>query len=130
MSPLDENTRLLVDGTNFASVSTLGPDGGPQTSIVWIGRDGELVVFSTTKDRQKARNLARDPRVSIAIYERENPYNSVEIRGIAELIDDPDRTWPKRLSQKYLGEDAPPEGPEVMRLAVFVRVHKVKRFSA
>lgn len=129
MSDLDANARRLLDGTNFASVSTLGPDGAPQTSIVWIGRDGELVVFSTTKDRQKARNLARDPRVSIAIYERENPYNSVEIRGMAELVEDPAGIWSKRLSQKYVGEDPPEEGPEVVRLAVRVRVQKVNSFS-
>jgi general stress protein 26 len=48
------------------------------------------VVFSTTADRRKARNLARDPRISLTIFDTDSPYRSVDIRGTAELIDDPD----------------------------------------
>ena len=41
---LDEVTRKLLDGRNFASVATLNPDGGPQASVVWILRDGDTVL--------------------------------------------------------------------------------------
>jgi pyridoxine/pyridoxamine 5'-phosphate oxidase len=58
----DEATRRLLDDRNFATVATLNPDGGPQTSVVWILREGDTVVFSATAARQKARNLARDAR--------------------------------------------------------------------
>jgi hypothetical protein len=63
------------------------------------------VLFSTTAGRQKARNLARDPRVSLTVFDTANPYQSAEIRGTAELIDDSEKTLPRQLSQKYLGED-------------------------
>lgn len=101
----NEGTRTLLDGRNFATVATLNRDGGPQTSVVWIARDGDTVLFSTTAGRQKARNLARDPRVSLTVFDTENPYQSVDIRGTAELIEDREKSLPRTLSQKYLGEN-------------------------
>jgi len=125
----NEATRRLLDGRNFATVATLNPDGSPHSSVVWVTRSGDMVLFSTRASRQKARNLARDPRVSVSIFETENPYNSAEIRGTAELIEDEGKTLPKELSHKYLGEDPPPE-PDVIRLIVRVIPEKVTNFSA
>jgi PPOX class probable F420-dependent enzyme len=126
---LNEPTRRLLDGKNFATVTTLNPDGWPQSSVVWVLRQGDTVLFSTTAARQKARNLARDPRISVSIFEIENPYDSAEIRGTAELIEDEGRTLPKELSHKYLGEDPPPEPEDVIRLIVRVVPEKVNNFS-
>jgi len=125
----DEATRDLLDGRNFATVATLNPDGGPQTSVVWILREGGTVAFSTTAGRRKARNLARDPRVSVSVFDTGNPYHSVEIRGTAELVEDTGKSLPKALSRKYLGEDPPPEPDEVVRLIVRVTPDKVNTFS-
>lgn len=122
---LDEKTRELLDGKNFATVATLHPDGAPHTSVVWVARDGDAVVFSITGDRQKARNLAHDPRLSITVFDVANPYVAVDIRGRAELIDDPDRSLPNRLSHKYLGQDWPAEPADVRRLIVRVTPEKV-----
>ncbi|MFF4366473.1 PPOX class F420-dependent oxidoreductase [Streptomyces sp. NPDC001594] len=126
---LDAGVRELVDGRNFAVVATLNADGGPQTSVVWVGRRGDAVVFSTTAGRKKARNLARDPRISLTVYDRENPYRSAEIRGTAALLPDPDKELPRELSQHYLGEDPPPEPAEVVRLVVRIRAEKVVAIS-
>jgi PPOX class probable F420-dependent enzyme len=125
----DEATRDLLDGRNFATVATVNPDGGPQTSVVWILREGDTVAFSTTAGRRKARNLARDPRISVSVFDTANPYHSVEIRGTAELAEDTGRSLPKALSRKYLGEDPPPEPDEVVRLIVRVTPDKVNIFS-
>ena len=125
----DEATRDLLDGRNFATVATVNPDGGPQTSVVWILREGDTVAFSTTAGRRKARNLARDPRISVSVFDTGNPYHSVEIRGTAELVEDTGRSLPKALSRKYLGEDPPPEPDEVVRLIVRVTPDKVNIFS-
>ena len=125
----DEATRDLFDGRNFATVATVNPDGGPQTSVVWILREGDTVAFSTTAGRRKARNLARDPRISVSVFDTTNPYHSVEIRGTAELVEDTGRSLPKALSRKYLGEDPPPEPDEVVRLIVRVTPDKVNIFS-
>lgn len=126
----DEATRRLLDDRNFATVATLNPDGGPQTSVVWILREGDTVVFSVTAARQKARNLARDPRISMTVFETGNPYHSVEIRGTAELAEDPGKSLPRALSHKYLDEDPRPEPDEVRRLIVRVTPERVNIFSA
>ncbi|WP_199432986.1 PPOX class F420-dependent oxidoreductase [Qaidamihabitans albus] len=124
-----EDTRNLLDGRNFATVSTVDPDGGPQSSVVWYRRDGDTILFSVTSDKRKARNLRRDPRISVAVFDIENPYHSVAIRGTAELVEDRDKTLPTELAHRYLGEDPPAEPDDVTRLIVRVRPEKVSTFS-
>jgi len=126
----DETVRRNLDGRNFATVATVRPDGAPQSSVVWVKREDDTVLFSTTAGRQKARNLAKDPRVSISIFDIENPYMSVEIRGAAELIVDEDKRLPRELSHKYLGEDPPRAEADETRLIVRVTPQKVIRFLA
>jgi len=128
-SAFDEATRDLLDGRNFATVATVNPDGGPQTSVVWILREGDTVAFSTRAGRRTARNLARDPRISVSVFDTGNPYHSVEIRGTAELVEDTGKSLPKALSRKYLGEDPPPEPDGAVRLIIRVTPDKVNIFS-
>lgn len=125
----DESTRTLLDGKNFATVATLNPDGGPQASVVWFRRAGDVIEFSVTVDKRKARNLLRDPRISVTVYDTANPYQSVEIRGVAELVEDPAKELPLALSRRYLGADPPPEPDEVKRLIVRVIPERVNAFS-
>lgn len=126
----DADVRRILDGRNFATVATVRPDGGPQASVVWVARDGDTVVFSTTAGRKKARNLARDPRISVSIFDAGNPYDSVEIRGTAELIPDDDKRLPYELSHKYLGQDPPLAEPGESRLIVRVTPERLVRFTA
>lgn len=127
---LDDGTRQLIDGRNFATLATLNADGSPQTSVIWVGLDDDAVVFSSTTGRKKIRNITRDPRVSLTIFDLANPYRSVEIRGTVELVDDPEKELPRRLSHKYVGEDPPPESAEVRRVIARITPDKVIGFSA
>ena len=130
MAPaFDEDVRRVLDGKNFATVATLDADGSPHTSVVWFLRDGDDLLFSTKADRVKARNLARDPRVALSVYELDNPYSAVDVRGTAELIVDEDKSLPERVSMKYLGEPPPPEPAEDVRYIVRITPRKVTRFS-
>ncbi|AUI62096.1 MULTISPECIES: PPOX class F420-dependent oxidoreductase [Amycolatopsis] len=122
---LPEPVRELVDGKNFATVATLDADGGPQTSVIWVGLDDGDLVFSATEDRLKVRNLRRDPRASVSITDAENPYRHTQLRGTVTITPDPGKTLPKTLSHKYLGQDPPPEGPEVERVIVRLRVDRI-----
>ncbi|GAA5113475.1 PPOX class F420-dependent oxidoreductase [Pseudonocardia adelaidensis] len=122
---LSAGVRALIDGPNFATVATLDPDGGPQTSIVWVGLDDGTLVFSATEDRRKVRNLRRDPRVSISISDATNPYRHTQLRGTVTITADPDKRLPKALSRKYRGEDPAVEGPEVERVIVRLQVERV-----
>ncbi|WP_079141891.1 PPOX class F420-dependent oxidoreductase [Streptomyces sp. LUP30] len=122
--------RALLDGKNFAAVATLGPGGAPQNSVVWIKREGDTVVFSSTDGRQKVRNLRRDTRVSLSVFDLANPYDSVEIRGVAEILPDPDKRLPHELSHKYLGIDPPAERGDEVRVIIRVVPQKIVGFSA
>ncbi|RSD19492.1 PPOX class F420-dependent oxidoreductase [Amycolatopsis eburnea] len=122
---LPDAVRALIDGKNFATVATLDADGGPQTSVVWVGLDDGDLVFSATEDRRKVRNLRRDPRLSVSITDAGDPYRHAQLRGTAEITPDPGKALPKALSHKYLGQDPPPEGPEAERVVVRLKVAKI-----
>jgi hypothetical protein len=74
--------------------------------------------------------MARDPRVSVSVFDVANPYHFVEIRGTAELVEDPSRSLSHRLSQKYLGEPPPPEPAHIVRLIARITPNKINEFSA
>ena len=78
--PLDEDVIRLAKGKNLATVVTLMPDGQPQALFTWIDTDGEYVLVNTEPQRQKARNVARDPRITVLIH-GDNAYDWAEVRG-------------------------------------------------
>jgi PPOX class probable F420-dependent enzyme len=129
MPIFDDSVRALLDGKNFAGVATLRSDGAPQTSVVWIKREGDTVLFSSLQDRQKVRNLRHDPRVSLSVFDLANPYASVEIRGTAEILPDPDKRLPYELSHKYLGIDPPGERDDQVRVIIRVVPQKILGFQ-
>jgi PPOX class probable F420-dependent enzyme len=96
---------LMRSTQGFAAVATLQEDGSPQTSIVWIDTDGEHVIFNTTNARAKGRHLRRDPRVSVTVFDKDDPYRYFEVDGTAELDLDGADEHIHELSRKYRGED-------------------------
>jgi PPOX class probable F420-dependent enzyme len=104
---IPEAAHHLFDGTFFAHVATIMRDGTPQTTPVWIARDGDTVLFNTIKNRAKYKNLRRDPRVSLSIHnhERGQPYEWVQVRGRAEIADDVGNQHIDSLSYKYTGHE-------------------------
>ena len=95
----------LARGKNFATITTLLPDGHPQTQVMWVDADDEHVLVNTEVHRQKYRNVERDPRVTITIWDREDPYRFVEVRGeVVEKVRGPEaREHIDELSYKYRG---------------------------
>ena len=68
-------------------LTTLGSDGQPQSSLVWVDLDGDgLACVNTTLERQKGRNLRADPRVSLLVVDPRNTARFIQIRGDAELV--------------------------------------------
>jgi PPOX class probable F420-dependent enzyme len=113
---LDDRLKGLLDGRPFAVLATLNPDGTPQTSVIWVARDGDVLIFTTHDQRRKARNLLRDPRASVTVFAADDPYRTADIRGTVELVDDPDRRLSVELTRRYLGQDPPPDPPGSHRL--------------
>ncbi len=83
-------------------ISTLRPDGAPITSATWFGFiDGDVVV-STPAQRNKAKNVRNDPRVSFIVDTKEPPVQGVAIEGVAEVLDDDDDAVLGAIVRRYL----------------------------
>ncbi|MFE7423628.1 PPOX class F420-dependent oxidoreductase [Rhodococcus sp. NPDC057529] len=120
MGALSAHARSLIDAPVLATVATLNPDGSPQLTVVWAHTDGDAAVFSTIYGRRKTNNLERDPRVSISWINPADPMDTVEIRGKAELIDDPTGALIEQLSHKYDGAAWVEPDPQNKRVIVRV----------
>ncbi|MFI0943829.1 PPOX class F420-dependent oxidoreductase [Streptomyces sp. NPDC021020] len=125
MAQLSDNARALFDAKTYATVATVEPDGTPQLSVVWVARDGDDVLFSTTRDRRKARNLARNARVTVLATPEGNPFAYVEIRGTATVTEDGDRSFVDSVSRKYTGAPYSNDGPDAVRVIVRVSPERV-----
>jgi PPOX class probable F420-dependent enzyme len=108
---LGDGARALLDGVNLAVLTTLNNDGSPQSSVVWVGRDGDDVLVSSAAGRRKERNLRRDPRVSLCVLDAADPDRYVEVRGSARVTEDVGRRIAIALAEKYDG----PEGGDEYR---------------
>ncbi len=93
----------------FASLATVMPDGRPQVTPVWVDWDGKHLIVNSAKGRQKDKNLRRDPRVSLAIIDPENPYRYVEVRGkVVEITEQGADQHIDKMAKKYLDKDKYP----------------------
>jgi len=124
---LTDDQKAIIDKNVFAFVTTLMPDGSPHTTAVWVDHDGEHVTFNTARGRLKARNLERDPRLSVAFIDPDNPYGgALTVRGRGELVDAGADQHIDRLAKKYLGQEQYPwRQPGDRRVTVRVHADKV-----
>jgi PPOX class probable F420-dependent enzyme len=123
---LTDVAREVLDGPHIAAIATSNADGRPQSSLIFVKRDGDTVVFSTIKGRLKTRNMARDPRVSLLVIDKEKA-RYVEIRGSVEITDDPEKRLLYEMYETYMGGPPPPE-PDAERLIVRITPEKVYQF--
>jgi PPOX class probable F420-dependent enzyme len=101
---LSENLKQVLDTPVFVSIATIQPDGSPQVSPVWVKRDGDELLISTTVDRRKTLNLERDPRVTVMVQPADAPYSYAEIRGTASLTTEGGQELIDELARKYVGK--------------------------
>jgi PPOX class probable F420-dependent enzyme len=128
--PLNDATLRLLDGKNYAVLATVNPDGSPQTSVIWVGRDGADVLFSTVEGRVKHRNMVRDPRVSISVIDWVDPENYIELQGRVSMTPDVGRQLDTQLSWKYDGKDPGEDHPGAVRVVVRLVVEKITGHAA
>jgi PPOX class probable F420-dependent enzyme len=106
---LDATVRALATTTNFATLTTLLPDGTPQTHVMWVDADDEHILINTEVHRKKFKNLVQDPRATVTIWDRDDPYRFAEVRGrMVEQVTGPQaRAHIDACAQRYLGRDYP-----------------------
>lgn len=126
---LSDKLKALLDTPVFISVATIQPDGSPQVSPVWVKRDGDDLLFSTTIGRRKEKNLRRDPRVTVLLQPFDAPYTYAEIRGEVTMTTEGGQELIDELALKYTGlkyvEFNPSSVNETPRVVVRVTARKV-----
>lgn len=98
-SHLDLLTRPL-----HAVLTTMMPDGQPQSSLVWVDYDGECALVNATRQRRKGRNIEFNARVSLLIVDPADTGRFIQIRGLAELVEDGALEHLDRLTRKYTSQ--------------------------
>jgi PPOX class probable F420-dependent enzyme len=78
----------LIQRPIHGVLTTVMPDGQPQSCLVWCDYDGECACVNTSRQRQKGRNMARNSKVSLLVVDPENTGRFIEIRGDAQLVED------------------------------------------
>jgi PPOX class probable F420-dependent enzyme len=121
---LSDVARDVMDGPHVAILATSNRDGRPQSSVIFVKRDGDTVVFSTIKGRLKTRNMARDPRVSLLVLDTKTG-RYVEIRGTVDIAEDPKKTLLYEMYNRYMDGATPPPEPDAQRLIVRIAPEKL-----
>jgi PPOX class probable F420-dependent enzyme len=115
-----DSHRDLLDA-QFATLATVGKDGGPQLTEVWfLFEDGEVKV-SLNDSRLKTKNLVARPRCSLFILDLANPFRYLDVRGAARVEPDDDYAFAERVGAKYGGADLREhDGPGEKRVVVTI----------
>src|SRR5687768_7935338 len=106
---LNDAARALIESGQLAHVVTLEPDGRPQVSCVWVGLDGDEVVFASLGPWRKLANLDRDPRISFSMEAAGTNSMGLQehlvVHGTARVTDGGGPELLQRLAHTYLGPD-------------------------
>ena len=125
--PLPEEIRALIDTPVFAHVATVGADGHPQNTVMWIDRAGDRVILNTAEGRVKWHNVRRDPRVGISMSPPDDAYANHSLKGrVVEMRTSDGDEVIDRLAKKYLGVDEYPwRAPGQVRVTLVVEVEGI-----
>lgn len=123
MPTLSESQAELFTEPNLGVLATVRPDGTPQLTPVWVDWDGQHVLVNTAEGRAKPRYVRRDPRVSVWVGDRDDPYRWVSVTGRVEIEDGEQAdvvAHIDKLARKYTGREeyGLPEGEERLILRI------------
>ncbi|WP_158890470.1 PPOX class F420-dependent oxidoreductase [Amycolatopsis anabasis] len=104
LARLTDEAARFFRAPYFSVLTTIGKDGQPHSSMIWVKRDGDDLLMVTVRDRQKWRDLVRDPRATLLAHDPENPYHYVEVRGTVTLTEEGGRELMDELCRAYTGE--------------------------
>ena len=103
--PIPDSHRDLLTDPVHGVLSTMMPDGQPQSSIVWTDYDGTNVLINTTLERQKGRNMSSNPKVSLLVVDPKDSSRWIEIRGnVVEISPNGAEAHADKLTQRYTGK--------------------------
>jgi PPOX class probable F420-dependent enzyme len=128
VTAIPDEARAILEGPALAHLVTISADGSPQVSCVWVGLEGDEIVFGSLGPRRKLDNIVRDPRVALSLEGSE--YTGIGLKqylvvhGRARIEEGGGPELLQRLAHTYLGPgvrfpamDDPPPGV-VVRIAI------------
>jgi PPOX class probable F420-dependent enzyme len=126
----DPEVQTLLQQPNYAVIATKNPDGSILSTVVWVDVEDGSVTVNSAVGRQWPTNLERDPHISLLVFNPENPFHFVEVRGRAEGSTDGADAHIDSLAKKYLGKDEYPfRQPGERRIKFMIRPDKVRLFK-
>lgn len=125
---LNDKVRELFEGKNLANLATVGGDGYPQVTPVWVDYDGRHILVNTAQGRAKVRNIRNNPKVAFSIYAPNSAYAPAFVWGqVVEITTDGADQHIDKMAQKYLGEERYPfASPGEQRVLLKIEVDKVR----
>ena len=87
VNEIPESHLDLVEKPHHGVLTTIMPNGQPQSSIVWCDYDGDKILINTTKERQKGKNLLKNSKISLLIIDPKDLDRFLSIRGDVEIIE-------------------------------------------
>ena len=105
MKQIPSSHLELIDGPYTVALSTILPDGQPQTTPVWCNRHGDYIFINVMKGFRKEKNMRLNPKVSLLIYDPSNPLHNIEIRGlVVEMSEEGAVEHNDELARLYMGK--------------------------
>ncbi|MEQ1874670.1 MAG: TIGR03618 family F420-dependent PPOX class oxidoreductase [Ilumatobacteraceae bacterium] len=125
---LHTELKNAIDRGVHGHLVTLNPDGSPQVTVVWLGRDGDEVLVAHLGDGKKMQNIERDPRVVVSFTvdgaNQIGLHNYAVLNGRARLTVGGAPELLQSIAPRFLGEgvkfppmDNPPGG-RIVRITV------------
>jgi PPOX class probable F420-dependent enzyme len=125
MATIPNAARDLLGAPHIGVVATVLPDGAVQATPVWVGHDAGTPTFNTAAGRVKVRNLERDPRVVLTVFDRAEPERYLQVRGTAEITADGAIDHVEALARAYTGRPFRALEPGETRVVVRIRPTRV-----
>ena len=123
---LTEAQGRFLQAGHYAVIAVLRPDGTPQQSVIWIDWDGRHVLVNLNTERKKLEYLRGDPRVSILVLHRDDPFRWVSVDGLVdEITTEGANEHIDRQAKVYFDRDDYGLAPGEQRVLVKVRPSRV-----
>lgn len=101
---IPETHRDLFGGGYYVALTTMMPDGQPQTTPVWCNCEGDFVLVNTMRGFQKEKNMRTNPKATLLAFDPKNPSRNIELRGmVVEMTEEGAMEHLDQLTQLYMG---------------------------
>lgn len=128
MAILNDAQRKLFEDKNLVNVATLGKDGTPRSTAIWVDIEGDEILLNGPMSRKWMQNLKRNPHVALNVFDRTNIYQQVNLLGeVVDITSEGGEEHIDKLSQKYNGRLYPDHQPNNPRCIARVKITKVIR---